>query len=53
MGDFGAIRRKGFVVVFQRGFRIEAEIELIQPAEFKPRFGKCIVTALCGGMTFG
>src|SRR6185312_15242286 len=35
MRGFGAVLRQGFVVEFTRGHRVEAEVELIFPAEFE------------------
>ena len=40
---FGAFRRKGFIMVFKRSFRIERQIELVPPAEFKARLGNTMM----------
>ena len=48
-----AFLRQSFVVVFARDFRVEREIELIVPAEFKTRFRESVVPILGAGMAFG
>ncbi len=42
MRGLGAFLREGFVVELARGHGVEAEVELIFPAEFKAGFRKCI-----------
>ena len=39
MRHLGAFRRQGLVVVLQRSIGIEAEVELVTPAEIKARLG--------------
>ena len=38
VGGFRAVLREGFVVEFTRGFGVEAEVELVLPAEFEAGF---------------
>src|SRR6185503_9685352 len=38
MRGLGAVLRERLIVEFARGHRVEAEVELIFPAEFKARF---------------
>ena len=47
------VLRKRFIVEVFGGAGIEAEIELILPAEFESGFAKRIVALLRSGMTFG
>jgi len=48
-----AFLRQGFIVEFARGDGVEAEVELIFPAEFKARFAQRVVAVLRAGMAFG
>ena len=52
MSGLRAFLWQSFVVKFARGFRIKAEVELILPTKFKPRFGEGIVPILRAGMAF-
>src|SRR5882724_1364596 len=51
--EFGAFRRKSFVVELTGGDGIEAQIELIFPAELKTGFAQGIVPRSGGWMAFG
>jgi len=53
MRVFGGIFRQGFVVEFLRFFGIEAEVELILPAEFETCFRQRVVARLRTRMTLG
>ena len=48
-----AFLRQGFVVEFQRLFRVQRQVELILPAEFEAGLGQGIVAGLGAGMAFG
>ena len=50
--SFGAVLRQRFVVEVLGGRRIEAEIELIFPAEFEAGFAQRVVALLRAGMPF-
>jgi len=41
-----------FIVKGQRFFRVQANVELIFPPEFKARFANSIITVLCSGVPF-
>jgi len=45
--------RQRLVVEVLGGFRIEPEVELVDPAEVEPRAGKRVVAQLRGGVAFG
>ena len=53
MRRFMGVFWQGFVMIFTRGIRVERQIKLIIPAEFKTGFGQGIITRLCTRMTFG
>ena len=53
MGEFGAFLRQGFVMELLCLVGIEAEIELIIPAELKTGFGKRIIANLRAGVALG
>jgi len=46
MGKLGAVLRQGFVVELARLVRIEAEVELVFPAELEARLGQRVVADL-------
>ena len=48
-----AFLRERFVVELARGQGIEAEVELIFPAEFEARLAQRVVAVLRAGMAFG
>ena len=48
-----AFLRQGFVVELARSDGVEAEVELIFPAEFQARLAQCVVAVLRAGMAFG
>ena len=52
VGGLRSFLREGFVVEFTGGFRVEAEVELVFPAEFEAGFGKGVVAVLGTGMAF-
>ena len=51
--DLGRILGQGFVVEFARLVGVEAEVELVFPAEFEARLGQRVVADLRAGMAFG
>ena len=53
MGDFRTFRRQGLVVVAFGAFGVEAEAELVAPAELEPRLAQRIVAQLCARPAFG
>ena len=53
MRDLVRVLRQRFVVVFARRHRVEAEVELILPAEVKAGAGQRIVAKLRRRMTLG
>ena len=53
MRYLGRIFGQGLIMKIARLVRIQAEIELVFPAEFKARFGQRIVTDLRTGVAFG
>ena len=52
MRCFGAILRQGFIVVSTGGVGIEAEVELVFPAELESSLAEGVVAVLRTGMTF-
>ena len=53
MGGLGAFLRERLIVEFTRGHGVEAQVELIFPAEFEARLAQRIVAVLRAGMAFG
>jgi hypothetical protein len=53
VGNLGAVLGQGLVVELARLVRIEAEIELIVPAEFEARLGQRVIADLRAGMPLG
>ena len=53
MGGFGAFLREGFVVELARGHGVEAEVELVLPAELEAGLAQCVVAVLRAGMALG
>ena len=53
MRELGAFLRQRLVVEFLRLLGVEAEIELIAPAEFEARFGERVVAQLRAGVALG
>ena len=53
MGNLVRILGQGLIMKFAGGIWIERQIELIFPAEFKPRARKRIVAHLCRRVAFG
>src|ERR1700704_4656099 len=53
MRGLRAFLREGFVVEFAGGLGIEAEVELILPAELEAGFAQGVVTVLGAGVAFG
>ncbi|MNQ99769.1 hypothetical protein D3C85_1155190 [compost metagenome] len=53
MCDLGTIGRKGFIMKFFCGIRIQRKVKLIFPSEFEPRLAQCIVPVLRTRMSFG
>src|SRR5215472_849776 len=53
MGDLVGFLRKGLVVELAGGVGIEAEVELILPAEVETSPGQRVVAKLRGGVTLG
>jgi hypothetical protein len=51
--ELGAVLRQRFVVEFARLVRIEAEIELVVPAELEARLRQRVVADLRAGMALG
>ena len=43
VGAFAAFARQGFVVKFAGGVGVQAQVELVVPAEFKTGLAECIV----------
>jgi hypothetical protein len=52
VGDFAGLLRQGFIVIGAGGERVEREVELVFPAEFKPRFGHGVIADLRPGWPF-
>ncbi len=50
---FGAFLREGFVVELAGGHGVEAEVELIFPAELEAGFAQGVVAVLGAGVAFG
>jgi len=50
VGGFGAFLREGFVVEFAGALGVEAEVELILPAEFEAGFAQGVVAVLGAGV---
>ena len=50
MRDLGGFLGHGFVVEFARLVRVEAEVELVFPAEFEARLGQRVVAYLRAGV---
>ena len=48
----GAFLRERFIVELARGHRVEAEVELIFPAEFEARHAHRVVTVLRARLAF-
>ena len=53
VGGFGSVLGEGFVVIEAGGDRIEAEVELVFPAEFEAGFAEGVVAVLGTGVAFG
>ena len=53
MGDFRAFGGQGFVVEALGAFGVEAEAELVAPAELETRLTQGIVAQLCARPAFG
>ena len=53
VGGFGSVLGEGFVVIEAGGDGIEAEVELVFPAEFKTGFAEGVVAVLGTGVAFG
>jgi len=53
MGGLRALMWKGFIVIFPCAIRIEAQVELIFPAELETRLRKCVVAKLSTWPSFG
>ena len=53
MGDFRAFGGQGFVVEAFGAFGVEAEAELVAPAEFETRLAQGVVAQLCARPAFG
>ena len=53
MGDLGRFLGQGFVVEFTCLVGVEAEVELVVPAEFETRLGQGVVADLGTGVTLG
>jgi len=53
VGGFGAFSGEGFVVVFDGFGRVEAEGELVAPAEFETGLGDGVVSDLGGRVSLG
>jgi hypothetical protein len=53
MGDLVRFLRQGLVVEQARGLGVEAEIELVDPAEVEPRARQRVVAQLGGGVALG
>ena len=53
VGGFGAFLGEGFVVEFAGAIGIEAEVELVFPAEFEAGFAEGVVAKLRAGMALG
>ena len=53
VGALGSVLREGFVVVFAGGDGVEAEVELVFPAELEAGFGEGVVAVLGAGVAFG
>lgn len=52
MSNFARFLRQGFVVIGAGGERIEGQVKLVFPAEFKARFGHGVVANLRARMAF-
>ena len=53
MGALGAFLRQGFIVKFARRHGIEAQVELVFPAEFEARLAQRVVAILRARMALG
>lgn len=53
MRDFARFLRQGFVVVGAGGERIQRQVELVFPAEFKARLRHGVITNLRARVAFG
>ncbi len=53
MRGLEGVFRQGFVVKLLGLFRIEAEVELVVPAELEARLGERVVTRLRAGVALG
>jgi hypothetical protein len=51
VGGLGPFLRQGGIVEFQSALRVQAEVELIQPAEFKAGFADGVVAILRAGIS--
>jgi hypothetical protein len=53
VGELGAILGQGLVVEFARLVRVEAEVELVVPAEFEARLAQRVVADLRARVALG
>ncbi len=53
VGGLGAVLREGFVVELAGGDGVEAEVELVFPAELEAGLAEGVVAVLGAGMAFG
>ncbi|MNS46337.1 hypothetical protein D3C72_788310 [compost metagenome] len=53
MRHFAGLLRQGFIVVGARGERVERQIELVFPAEFKAGFRHGVIADLRARVAFG
>ena len=53
MGRFRSLLRERLIMKFPSSFRIQRQVELILPSEFKARFRDRVVAVLRAGMAFG
>src|SRR5471032_3376761 len=51
--DLGRVFRQGFVVIRARGVRVQAEVELVFPAELEPRLAQGVIADLRPRMALG
>src|SRR3546814_8607313 len=53
VGQLVGVLGQGFVVEFPGPFRVQAEVELVLPAELETRLAQRVVTHLCPRMALG
>ncbi len=53
MGGLGAFGRQGLVVVFEGGFGVEAQVELVAPAEVEAAAAERVIAELGGRVALG